>query len=105
MPGCLLTFSDGVTATAITITFREAPVDVFGVGATGIANQLRFRIWPETELGLSLAGKVPGAENRAQLQEMVFVQHSGSDMRPYDRLIGAAQRSDRLCWRMLLHPD
>ncbi len=79
-----------VTATEITITFREAPVDVFGVGATGIANQLRFRIWPETELGLSLAGKVPGAENRAQLQEMVFVQHSGSDMRPYDRLIGAA---------------
>ena len=79
-----------VTATEITITFRQAPVDVFGVGAIGIANQLRFRIWPETELGLSLAGKVPGAENRAQLQEMVFVQHSGSDMRPYDRLIGAA---------------
>ena len=79
-----------VTATEITITFRQAPVDVFGVGATGVANQLRFRIWPETQLGLSLAGKVPGAENRAQLQEMVFVQHSGSDMRPYDRLIGAA---------------
>jgi glucose-6-phosphate 1-dehydrogenase len=85
-----------VTATEVTITFRQAPVDVFGVGRTGISNQLRFRIWPETEIGLSLAGKVPGAGNRAQLQELVFVQHSGSDMRPYDRLIGAALDGKRV---------
>jgi len=85
-----------VTATEVTITFRKAPVDVFGVGSTGISNQLRFRIWPETAIGLSLAGKVPGAGNRAQLQELVFVQHSGSDMRPYDRLIGAALDGKRV---------
>jgi glucose-6-phosphate 1-dehydrogenase len=85
-----------VTATEVTITFREAPVDVFGVSTAGISNQLRFRIWPETQIGLSLAGKVPGAENRAQLQEMVFVQHSGTDMRPYDRLIGSALDGKRV---------
>jgi len=69
---------------------------VFGVGPIRIKNQLRFRIWPETELGLSLAGKIPGAANQAELQEMVFAQHSGSDMRPYDRLIGAALDGRRL---------
>jgi glucose-6-phosphate 1-dehydrogenase len=79
-----------VTATEITIRFKPVPFDVFGVGPIRIKNQLRFRIWPETELGLSLAGKIPGAGNRVELQEMVFAQHSGSDMRPYDRLIGAA---------------
>src|SRR3954449_6698738 len=61
-----------VTATEITIRFRPVPFDVFGAGPITINNQLRFRIWPETEIGLSLAGKVPGAQNRAELQEMVF---------------------------------
>ncbi|GAB3308034.1 glucose-6-phosphate dehydrogenase [Geodermatophilus aquaeductus] len=79
-----------VTATEITIRFTPVPVDVFGVGPSGIRNQLRFRIWPETELGLSLVGKLPGAGARAESQEMVFAQQAGSDMRPYDRLIGAA---------------
>ena len=85
-----------ITATEITIRFKPVPFDVFGVGPIRIKNQLRFRIWPETELGLSLAGKIPGAANQAELQEMVFAQHSGSDMRPYDRLIGAALDGRRL---------
>jgi glucose-6-phosphate 1-dehydrogenase len=85
-----------VTATEVTIRFRPVPMDVFHAGPVRINNQLRFRIWPETEIALSLAGKVPGAENRAELQEMVFAQHPGSDMRPYDRLIGAALDGKRL---------
>src|SRR3982750_1976089 len=85
-----------VTATEVTIHFRPVPFDVFGAGPITINNQLRFRIWPETEIGLSLAGKVPGAQNRAELQEMVFAQHAGSDMRPYDRLIGAALDGHRV---------
>src|SRR3954471_2189816 len=85
-----------VTATEVTIRFRPVPFDVFGAGPITINNQLRFRIWPETEIGLSLAGKVPGAQNRAELQEMVFAQHAGSDMRPYDRLIGAALDGHRV---------
>src|SRR4051812_16710180 len=85
-----------VTATEVTIRFRPVPFDVFGVGPIRINNQLRFRIWPETEIGLSLAGKIPGAQNRAELQEMVFAQHAGSDMRPYDRLIGAALDGHRV---------
>src|SRR4051812_17051917 len=85
-----------VTATEITIRFKQVPFDVFGVGPLDISNQLRFRIWPETQLGLSLVGKIPGAANEAEMQELVFAQRAGSDMRPYDRLIGAALDGKRV---------
>jgi glucose-6-phosphate 1-dehydrogenase len=85
-----------VTATEITVHFKAVPLDVFRMGTIPAENRLRFRIWPETQLGLSLAGKAPGAENRAELQEMVFAQREGSDMRPYDRLIGAALDGKRV---------
>jgi glucose-6-phosphate 1-dehydrogenase len=55
-----------------------------------MANAMRFRIWPISQIGLSLAGKKPGASHEPELHELAFAQHSGSDMRPYDRLIGAA---------------
>ena len=54
-----------VTATEVTVRFRPVPFDVFGVGGTLISNSLRFRIWPETQIGLTLAGKKPGAGREA----------------------------------------
>jgi glucose-6-phosphate 1-dehydrogenase len=74
----------------VSIKFRPVPFDVFGAGGTRIANTLRFRIWPNAEISLTLAGKKPGAGREPQMQDLVFAQHSGSNMRPYDRLIGAA---------------
>jgi glucose-6-phosphate 1-dehydrogenase len=56
---------------------------------------LRFRIWPETEIGLSLNGKKPGAGWSPERHELAFAQQPGSDMRPYDRLIEAALEGDR----------
>ena len=85
-----------VTATEITVRFRPAPFDVLGQGPSGIDNQLRFRIWPETGLGLSLAGKAPGAGLRTEVQELAYARHGAADMRPYDRLIGAALDGRRL---------
>src|SRR4051795_13736626 len=84
-----------VTATEITIRFRPTPFDVLGHGPSGIDNQLRFRIWPEAEIGLSLAGRAPGVGIRPQLQELVFAEHGATDMRPYDRLIGGALDGNR----------
>jgi glucose-6-phosphate 1-dehydrogenase len=78
-----------VSATEVVIRFRPVPFDVFGL-ESAIANTLRFRIWPNAEIGLSLAGKKPGAAPEPELQELVFSEHPGSNMRPYDRLIGAA---------------
>jgi glucose-6-phosphate 1-dehydrogenase len=85
-----------VTATEITVRFTPVPFDVFGVGPIRVSNHLRFRIWPETQLGLALAGKSPGAANEVEMQELVFAQRPGSDMRPYDRLIGAALDGKRV---------
>jgi glucose-6-phosphate 1-dehydrogenase len=84
-----------VTATEVSIRFRPVPFNVFGVDNT-IANSLRFRIWPDTQIGLTLAGKRPGASREAEPQDLVFTQHPGSDMRPYDRLIGAALEGRRV---------
>ena len=85
-----------VTATEVSVRFRSVPYDVFGLGASRIRNSLRFRIWPETEIGLTLAGKKPGAGIETEPKDLSFAEHAGSDMRPYDRLIGAALKGNRV---------
>lgn len=79
-----------VTATEIVIRFRRPPRDLFGLEGSTASNELRFRIWPESEVGLTLCGKKPGAGWTAQAEHLTFAQAKGSDQRPYDRLIGAA---------------
>jgi glucose-6-phosphate 1-dehydrogenase len=84
-----------VTATEVTVRFRRPPRDIFGLAPLPAANELRFRVWPETQVSLTLAGKKPGAGWEPQTEELAFAQQAGADMRPYDRLIGAALDGDR----------
>jgi glucose-6-phosphate 1-dehydrogenase len=84
-----------VTATEINITFKPPPQDVFGIEPMHPEDMLRFRIWPETQVSLTLHGKKPGAGWEPQAEELGFAQQPGSDIRPYDRLIGAALDGDR----------
>ncbi len=84
-----------VTATEIAITFKAPPRDVFGIEPMAPEDRLRFRIWPETAVSLTLHGKKPGAGWEPQAEELSFAQQPGSDIRPYDRLIGAALDGDR----------
>jgi glucose-6-phosphate 1-dehydrogenase len=84
-----------VTATEVSIQFRRPPHDVFGLMPSGLANGLRFRIWPTAEVGLSLIGKKPGAGWLPQVEDITFAEHPGSDLRPYDRLVDAALNGDR----------
>src|SRR5262249_13600947 len=76
-----------VTATEVTVRFRQPPRDVFGLAPLPAKNELRFRVWPETVFGLTLAGKKSGASWEPQLEDLSFAEQSGSDIRPYDRLI------------------
>ena len=84
-----------VTATEITVTLKHPPHDVFGVEPTARGNRLSFRIWPETGVNLTLQGKKPGAGWEPMPEELAFAEQPGSDLRPYDRLIGAALDGDR----------
>jgi len=84
-----------VTATEISIILKAPPRDVFGIEPVLPQGMLRFRIWPETGVGMTLHGKKPGAGWEPQAEELTFAQQPGSDIRPYDRLIGAALDGDR----------
>jgi glucose-6-phosphate 1-dehydrogenase len=84
-----------VTATEISITLKPPPHDVFGIEPASPQDTLRFRIWPETAVGLTLHGKKPGAGWEPQPEDLSFAQQPGTDIRPYDRLIGAALDGDR----------
>jgi len=84
-----------VTATEIVITFKPPPQDVFGIEPMTPEDQLRFRIWPETAVAMTLHGKKPGAGFEPQAEELAFAERPGADIRPYDRLIGAALDGDR----------
>ena len=84
-----------VTATEVTITFKDPPHDVFGIEPERPADMLTFRIWPETAVSMTLLGKKPGAGWEPQAEQLSFAQQAGSDIRPYDRLIGAALDGER----------
>ena len=84
-----------VTATEVMVRFKHPPRDLFELAPLPHRNQLRFRVWPETAVSLTLAGKKPGAGWEPETQDLTFAQHPGSDQRPYDRLIGAALDGQR----------
>jgi glucose-6-phosphate 1-dehydrogenase len=100
-----------VTATDVTFRFHRPPRDLVGTLSRSAANLLRFRIWPGSEVGLTLVGKKPGAGWEPEAQQLSFVQSLDGDMRPYDRLIGAAldgqrwlfarQESVEAAWRVV----
>jgi glucose-6-phosphate 1-dehydrogenase len=84
-----------VTATEVAIRFRRPSRDLLEPGTAAEPNMLRFRIWPESGIGLTLSGKKPGAGWVPQVEDLVFAERPGTDMRPYDRLIGAALEGER----------
>jgi glucose-6-phosphate 1-dehydrogenase len=84
-----------VTATEISITLKPPPQDLFGIEPALPQDSLRFRIWPETAVGFTLHGKQPGAGWEPQPEDLSFAQQPGADIRPYDRLIGAALQGNR----------
>jgi glucose-6-phosphate 1-dehydrogenase len=84
-----------VTATEVTVKFCRPPYDVFDLGGKTVRDGLVFRIYPENRVSLTVAGKKPGAGWEPQPQVLTFAEQPGADMRPYDRLIGAALSGDR----------
>jgi glucose-6-phosphate 1-dehydrogenase len=85
-----------VTATEVVFRFRRPPHDVFSLGTDAGANQLRVRIYPDDQVGVTVVGKRPGPDLAPQLRELAYSGQAAEQMmRPYDRLIGAALSGDR----------
>jgi glucose-6-phosphate 1-dehydrogenase len=84
-----------VTATEVLVRFTPPASDVFGLEPRGAANSLHFRVNPDARVGITLTGKKPGAGWQPQPETLTFAEHPAGDMRPYDRLIGAALSGDR----------
>jgi glucose-6-phosphate 1-dehydrogenase len=84
-----------VTATEVAIRFRQPPHDVFDLAPQAMRSGLRFRINPEAQVAVTLVGKQPGGGWRPQQEDLAFAAQPGGDMRPYDRLIGAALSGQR----------
>jgi glucose-6-phosphate 1-dehydrogenase len=85
-----------VTATDVVVRFRKRPHDAFGLGHLATANQLRVRINPDDQLGITVLGKKPGPDLVAQPRDLAYVGPTMAQMmRPYDRLIGAAMIGER----------
>jgi len=84
-----------VTATEVSVQFKAPPRDVFDLGLRRMHNRLRFRIHPSAEVGLTLVGKKPGVGWQPEQTELTFAAQAAGDVRPYDRLIGAALSGQR----------
>ena len=85
-----------ITSTEVSIRFHHPPHDVFGIRTGSAAkNALRFRVNPAARVSLTVSGKKPGAGWLPQPETLTFAEQPAADMRPYDRLIGAALAADR----------
>jgi glucose-6-phosphate 1-dehydrogenase len=89
-----------VTATEVEIRFKRPPTEIlskwFDLTAPLTPNSLRFRIWPGAQVSILLNGKKPGPGIVTQSEELTFSESPAVNMRPYDRLIGAALVGNRL---------
>jgi glucose-6-phosphate 1-dehydrogenase len=85
-----------VTATEVSIRFHRPPHNVFGIElGSDAVNALRFRINPSAAVSITVSGKKPGAGWLPQPERLTFAEQPAADMRPYDRLIGAALSGER----------
>jgi glucose-6-phosphate 1-dehydrogenase len=84
-----------LTATEVTVAFKRPPYDVFGLGQGAEPNTLRFRVNPDDRVSLALVGKKPGVGWQPAPEDLKFAESVADDLRPYDRLIGAALDGQR----------
>jgi glucose-6-phosphate 1-dehydrogenase len=85
-----------VKATEVFIRFRPPVTDVFGLKhSRDMQTALHFRVNPAACVSVTLTGKKPGSGWQPQPETLTFAEQPAADMRPYDRLIGAALSGDR----------
>lgn len=84
-----------VTTTEVVVDFKRPPRETFGEEVNGLADHLRLRLSPEVLIALGMRVKVPGEQFVGEDVELIATHQSGSEMAPYERLLGDALRGDQ----------
>jgi len=83
-----------LTAAEVTIEFKPPPRSTFGEKMDPSADYLRARLSPDVGVALGLRMKHPGERMIGDHVELSLMQRAGSDMPPYQRLLGDAMRGN-----------
>ena len=85
-----------VTATEVSVRFRPVPFDVFGAGRTRITTACGSASGRKPRSASPWPGRSRARRARRNCRTWYSPSTSGTDMRPYDRLIGAALNGQRM---------
>ncbi|MEO5964634.1 MAG: glucose-6-phosphate dehydrogenase [Candidatus Limnocylindrales bacterium] len=85
-----------VTATEVLVELKRPPVDLFAEREPGDANYLRFRLTPDMSISLGARAKRSGEQMAGEEVELFASHQSGTELPPYQRLIGDAADGDQM---------
>jgi glucose-6-phosphate 1-dehydrogenase len=82
-----------VTVNEVVVEFHEPPRAVFGETMSGAA-YVRARLSPDVAFAMGLRVKHPGEKMVGDQVELLMTERPGSEMPPYQRLLGDAMKGD-----------
>jgi glucose-6-phosphate 1-dehydrogenase len=78
------------TVVEVWVQLKRPPENVFSEASSGLPNYLRFRVSPTIQLALGARVKTPGEAMVGSGVELIFQEHPGDEMLPYERLFNDA---------------
>jgi len=84
-----------VTGAEVIVEFKRPPRETFGEHVPTSSSHMRLRIGPDMAVALGVRVKTPGERMVGHDVELIMNQQPGSDMPPYQRLLGDAMRGVR----------
>ncbi len=84
-----------LTAAEVTVEFKRPPRETYGEHVPNSSSHMRLRIGPDVAIGLGVRVKTPGERMVGHDVELMLTERPGSDLPPYQRLLGDAMRGIR----------
>lgn len=81
-----------ITAAEVIMEFKRPPRETFGEHVPTASSHMRLRIGPDVAIGLGVRVKTPGERMIGHDVELILTERPGSDLPPYQRLLGDAMR-------------
>jgi glucose-6-phosphate 1-dehydrogenase len=81
-----------ITAAEVIVEFKRPPRETFGEHVPASSSHMRMRIGPDVAVGLGVRVKTPGERMLGHDIELIMTERPGSDLPPYQRLLGDAMR-------------